>query len=124
VNFETVAEFHLGLQQGRTHLQERLMALRLDPGILFCSDSRTNAGVDHIATFSKMKVFAKDGDRVIVTDTFDLPSECLTAEQRLRLERSRLHCGFHCLHQFPNSQHAMPLLGTDYSFAAEDGNRD
>jgi putative proteasome-type protease len=42
------------------------VALRLDPGILFCSDSRTNAGVDHIATFSKMKVFERKDDRVIV----------------------------------------------------------
>jgi putative proteasome-type protease len=42
------------------------VALRLDPGILFCSDSRTNAGVDHIATFSKMKVFERKDDRVMV----------------------------------------------------------
>lgn len=42
------------------------VALRLDSGILFCSDSRTNAGVDHIATFSKMKVFERKDDRVLV----------------------------------------------------------
>ena len=42
------------------------VALRLDPGILFSSDSRTNAGVDHIATFSKMKVFERKDDRVMV----------------------------------------------------------
>lgn len=42
------------------------VALRLDPGILFCSDSRTNAGVDHIATFSKMKLFERKDDRVMV----------------------------------------------------------
>ena len=29
------------------------------------SDSRTNAGVDHISTFRKMTVFEKKGDRVI-----------------------------------------------------------
>lgn len=34
--------------------------------MLFASDSRTNAGVDHIATFSKMKIFEKKDDRVMV----------------------------------------------------------
>ena len=42
------------------------VAFRLDSGLLFCSDSRTNAGVDHIATFSKMKVFERKDDRVMV----------------------------------------------------------
>ena len=42
------------------------VGLRLDSGVLFASDSRTNAGVDHIATFSKMKVFEQPNDRVLV----------------------------------------------------------
>ncbi|MFN0038289.1 MAG: peptidase [Burkholderiales bacterium] len=40
------------------------VALKLDSGMLFVSDSRTNAGVDHIATFSKMRVFEKRDERV------------------------------------------------------------
>ena len=44
-------------------------ALRLDTGMIFASDSRTNAGVDHIATFSKMRVYERPDDRVIVTLT-------------------------------------------------------
>jgi putative proteasome-type protease len=40
--------------------------MSLDAGMIFASDSRTNAGVDHIARFSKMRVFARDADRVIV----------------------------------------------------------
>src|SRR5258707_1106996 len=43
------------------------VALRLDTGMIFASDSRTNAGVDHIATFTKMRVYEKKDDRVIVT---------------------------------------------------------
>src|SRR4029079_17593507 len=43
------------------------VAMSLDAGMIFASDSRTNAGVDHIARFSKMRVFARDADRVIVT---------------------------------------------------------
>lgn len=42
------------------------VAMSLDAGMLFASDSRTNAGVDHIARFSKMRVFARDADRVVV----------------------------------------------------------
>ena len=42
------------------------VALRLDTGMIFASDSRTNAGVDHVATFSKMKVYERHEDRVIV----------------------------------------------------------
>ena len=43
------------------------VAMSLDAGLLFASDSRTNAGVDQIARFSKMRVYARDGERVIVT---------------------------------------------------------
>ncbi|HRE13722.1 MAG TPA: proteasome-type protease [Usitatibacteraceae bacterium] len=42
------------------------VALRLDAGMIFASDSRTNAGVDHVSTFTKMKVYEKPDDRVIV----------------------------------------------------------
>lgn len=43
------------------------VAMSLDAGMIFASDSRTHAGVDQIAKFSKMRVFARDDDRVIVT---------------------------------------------------------
>src|ERR1700704_3411573 len=38
----------------------------LDKGIIFASDSRTNAGLDNFAKFCKMTVFERRGDRVIV----------------------------------------------------------
>jgi putative proteasome-type protease len=43
------------------------VAVRLETGMIFASDSRTNAGVDQVATYSKMRVFEKPEDRVIVT---------------------------------------------------------
>jgi putative proteasome-type protease len=43
------------------------VAINLEAGLVFASDSRTNAGVDNIARFEKMRVFSKEGDRVIVT---------------------------------------------------------
>lgn len=42
------------------------VALRLEAGMIFASDSRTNAGVDHVSTFAKMRVYEKPDDRVIV----------------------------------------------------------
>jgi putative proteasome-type protease len=42
------------------------VGLRLDRGIVFAADTRTNAGVDNVATFSKMHVWEREGDRVIV----------------------------------------------------------
>ncbi len=43
------------------------VAMSLDAGMIFASDSRTNAGVDQVGRFSKMRVFAREGDRIIVT---------------------------------------------------------
>ena len=37
----------------------------LDNGMIFASDSRTNAGMDSVAKFCKMTVFERPGDRVI-----------------------------------------------------------
>src|SRR4051794_18076220 len=38
----------------------------LNDGVVLASDSRTNAGVDNFATFCKMTVFERPGDRLIV----------------------------------------------------------
>jgi len=42
------------------------VGLLLKDGIIFASDSRTNAGVDNFSQFCKMTVFERPGDRVIV----------------------------------------------------------
>jgi putative proteasome-type protease len=42
------------------------VAMKLDAGMVFASDTRTNAGVDNISRVDKMHVFAKQSDRVIV----------------------------------------------------------
>ncbi len=42
------------------------VAMCLAEGLVFVSDSRTNAGVDHIAVFRKLHLFGVEGDRVIV----------------------------------------------------------
>ena len=45
------------------------VAMRLNAGLVFLSDSRTNAGVDHIGTFRKLSVFENPGDRMMVLMT-------------------------------------------------------
>src|SRR5215510_8163113 len=42
------------------------VAALVEEGIVFASDSRTSAGFDNIATFSKMNVFEVPGERVVV----------------------------------------------------------
>jgi putative proteasome-type protease len=42
------------------------VGIKLNAGLVFLSDSRTNAGVDNISTFRKMIVYEKPGDRFMV----------------------------------------------------------
>ncbi|MBP6895136.1 MAG: proteasome-type protease [Gammaproteobacteria bacterium] len=42
------------------------VGIKLNAGLVFLSDSRTNAGVDHISTFRKTIVYEKPGDRTMV----------------------------------------------------------
>ena len=42
------------------------VGVMLDAGMVFASDSRTNAGVDHVSSYRKMHLFAAEGERVIV----------------------------------------------------------
>jgi putative proteasome-type protease len=42
------------------------VAMRVDEGLVFLSDTRTNAGVDHVSAARKMTVFEQPGERVLV----------------------------------------------------------
>ena len=63
------------------------VAMRLDAGLLFASDSRTNAGVDHIATFRKMNIFEVPGERLI---TLLSAGNLATTQSVVSLLRQRL----------------------------------
>ena len=59
------------------------VGVKLDEGLIFASDSRTHAGVDNYATFCKMTVFDRQGDRVLVllssgglAETQTVPTRC------------------------------------------------
>ena len=42
------------------------VSLKVDAGMVFASDSRTNAGFDQVSTFRKMVVYERPGDRFMV----------------------------------------------------------
>lgn len=42
------------------------VGMKIDRGLVFMSDTRTNAGLDNISVFSKMRSWSKPGERVIV----------------------------------------------------------
>lgn len=45
------------------------VGVKVNAGLVFCSDSRTNAGVDQISTYSKMFTFGIEGERALVVLT-------------------------------------------------------
>ncbi len=45
------------------------LAITVDKGLVFASDSRTNAGVDHLSTYTKMFTFGIEGERAFVVLT-------------------------------------------------------
>jgi putative proteasome-type protease len=42
------------------------VAIKTDSGLVFASDSLTNAGIDHVSTYSKMHTFVQPGGRTFV----------------------------------------------------------
>lgn len=63
------------------------VAINLAEGLVFVSDSRTNAGIDHIATFRKLYTFGTPGERVIVLQT---AGNLATSQSVVSLLRQRL----------------------------------
>ncbi|VXC84552.1 Peptidase [Oceanicaulis sp. 350] len=45
------------------------VGMRIDKGLVFMSDTRTNAGIDNVSTFKKMFAWSTPGERVIVIQT-------------------------------------------------------
>jgi len=60
------------------------LAIELDEGLVFCSDSRTNAGPDRVSTYSKMHRFAVPGERSIVLLTAGNLATCQAVIARLQ----------------------------------------
>ncbi|MES2398368.1 MAG: proteasome-type protease [Pseudomonadota bacterium] len=69
------------------------VAIKLNAGLVFLSDSRTNAGLDHISTFRKMIVYEKPGDRFMVLLSAGNLSISQSIREILQIEQLKDHDG-------------------------------
>lgn len=84
------------------------VGMRLDAGLVFLSDSRTNAGVDQVGTFRKMSVFDNPGERMMVMMT----SGNLSISQSIRqLVSEHATTGGKSIWDAPNMYEAARILG-------------
>ncbi len=60
------------------------LAIRVDEGLVFMSDSRTNAGVDQISTHSKMYRFGGEGDRTLTLLSSGNLATCQSVVSKIR----------------------------------------
>ena len=84
------------------------VAMSLADGLVFVSDSRTNAGVDHIATFRKLYTFGVPGERMLVLQT---AGNLATSQSVVSLLRQRLHGDGPNLHNVTCMFDAARLVG-------------
>ncbi|HYF17165.1 MAG TPA: proteasome-type protease [Ramlibacter sp.] len=63
------------------------VGIKLQAGLVFLSDSRTNAGVDHISTFRKMIVYERPNDRFMVLLTAGNLSIAQSVREILQVEQ-------------------------------------
>lgn len=69
------------------------VGIKLDAGLVFLSDSRTNAGLDQISTFRKMMVYERPGDRFMVLLSAGNLSISQSVREILQVERLETRSG-------------------------------
>jgi putative proteasome-type protease len=69
------------------------VAIKLNAGLVFLSDSRTNAGLDQISTFRKMIVYEKTGDRFMTLLSAGNLSISQSIREILQTEQLKDHAG-------------------------------
>jgi putative proteasome-type protease len=85
------------------------VAVRNEAGLVFLSDSRTNAGLDQISTFRKMHTFEVPGERVMVLLTAGNLGVSQSVASGLRVQMQ--HDGEKSLASAPNMFSAVKLVG-------------
>ena len=63
------------------------IGIRLEAGLVFLSDSRTNAGMDQISTYREMMIYEKPGDRFMVLLSAGNLSVSQSVRELLQVER-------------------------------------
>ncbi len=84
------------------------VAMRLRSGLLFASDTRTNAGVDHVASFCKMHQFQIPHQREIVILN---AGNLATTQSVISLLKQRLQGEYEHLLNVPSLYDAAALVG-------------
>ncbi|MEY2618785.1 MAG: hypothetical protein RL522_1787, partial [Pseudomonadota bacterium] len=69
------------------------VGIKLNAGLVFLSDSRTNAGVDHVSTFRKMIIYERPGDRFMVLLSAGNLSISQSVREILQVEQLKSHDG-------------------------------
>lgn len=86
------------------------VAIAVDAGLVFCSDSLTSAGIDQISTYSKMFKFGIEGERQFVILTAGNLATIQATIDRLKSDiRKRAHVN---LYNVNNIEEAADYLGT------------
>ena len=67
------------------------VAIKLNAGLVFLSDSRTNAGLDQISTFRKMIVYERPNDRFMVLLSAGNLSISQSVREILQIEQLKEH---------------------------------
>ena len=100
------------------------VAMSLDEGMLFASDSRTNAGVDNVSTFSKMHVFeVPDGPEqrcIVAVNAGNLATTQAVISQLLRKASQAIGEEKHILNlpsMFDVAEHFGQMMKTTISHA-------
>lgn len=73
------------------HPMTYCVAVKLNAGLVFLSDSRTNAGLDNISTFRKMIIYEKPGDRFMVLLSAGNLSISQSVREILQVEQLKEH---------------------------------
>lgn len=84
------------------------VAMRLADGLVFASDTRTNAGFDQISTFRKMHTFQQTGERLLTIMT---AGNLATSQSVISLLEKRIHSDQLSLMSVPSLFEAAELLG-------------
>ena len=74
-----------------TKIMTYCVAIKLNAGLVFLSDSRTNAGLDQISTFRKMIVYEKPQDRFMVLLSAGNLSISQSVREILQVEQLKDH---------------------------------
>ncbi len=95
------------------------LGLALDEGLVMAADSRTNAGVDYVTSFSKLHVFEPAPDRIFILMSAGNLATTQEVLNRIRRDLERA-AGQGIARNPPGDRAWITLLNADYLFEAAD----